>query len=70
MLLLNIALKDILMLTHQGIEAIKPVVQCLILQGCYSKIMARSSQGHIKVKSGQAGENSRFLVFLLLFYGD
>ena len=26
--------------------------------------MTRSSQGHIKVKSGQAGENSLFLVFL------
>ena len=39
----------------------------LVLQGCYSKIMARSSQSHIKVKSGQAGENSLFLVFLLRF---
>ena len=29
--------------------------------------MARSSQSRIKVKSGQAGENSLFLVFLLRF---
>ena len=39
----------------------------LVLQGCYSKIMTRSSQCHIKVKSGQVGENVLFLVFLLQF---
>ena len=29
--------------------------------------MARSSQGHIKVKSTQRGENSLFLLFLFKF---
>ena len=29
--------------------------------------MARSSQGHIKVKSTQSGENSLFLLFLFKF---
>ena len=36
-------------------------------QGCYPKVITRSSQGHRKVKQLKIGENSLFLLGLLQF---